>query len=75
MAPKPDLGAQRRGYIFAAIALISCPCHLPILVLLLWGTAAGAFLSEHLVAAAAIVGVVFVLSLVAALRTFHRQLP
>lgn len=32
----------------SAIAILTCPCHLPILILLLSGTAAGAFLSANL---------------------------
>jgi len=35
-------------YVMGAITVLTCPCHLPILILLLSGTAAGAFLSENL---------------------------
>jgi mercuric ion transport protein len=35
-------------YFMGAITVLTCPCHLPILILLLSGTAAGAFLSENL---------------------------
>lgn len=40
-----------RGYVAAGIALITCPCHLPItlpiLLSLTAGTAVGAFLRQH----------------------------
>ena len=35
-------------YVMGAIAVLTCPCHLPILLLLLSGTTAGAFLSQNL---------------------------
>lgn len=73
MAAKPELRDHRRGYFFAALTVITCPCHLPILMVLLSGSAVGAFLTEHVGPAVAIFAVVFVLSLGAALRTFQRQ--
>lgn len=35
------------AYLFTALALVTCPCHLPMLLALLAGTTAGAYLSEH----------------------------
>jgi len=34
-------------YLAGLIAVVSCPCHLPILLLLLSGTAAGAYLEAN----------------------------
>jgi mercuric ion transport protein len=50
------------AYIMGAVTLLTCPCHLPVLLLLLSGTAAGAYLSENLGAAALIMLPIFVLS-------------
>jgi mercuric ion transport protein len=58
------LGAPRRGgFAWAALAALTCPCHVPLLVLLLSGTAAGAFLSEHMGGAFALMAIVFLPSL------------
>ena len=35
------------GYVLAFLALITCPCHLPIWALLLSGTAVGGFFTEY----------------------------
>ena len=37
-----------RAYTWGVLAALTCPCHLPVLALLLSGTAAGAFVSEHM---------------------------
>lgn len=43
---QPQTVRQRIGsYLFAALALVTCPCHLPIWLAVLAGTTAGAFLS------------------------------
>lgn len=55
------------------LAALTCPCHAPLLVLLLSGTAAGAALREHLGSAIALMAVVFVPSLALALR--HLKQP
>lgn len=40
-----------RAYTWSVLAALACPCHLPILALLLSGTVAGALLAEHLLVA------------------------
>jgi EAL domain-containing protein (putative c-di-GMP-specific phosphodiesterase class I) len=35
------------GYLWGALAVLTCPCHLPILAVVLAGTTAGAFIGEH----------------------------
>jgi hypothetical protein len=36
------------GYVWGLLAALTCPCHLPLLAVLLAGTAGGAIVSEHL---------------------------
>lgn len=38
-----------RGYAWGALAALTCPCHLPVLALLLSGTAVGALITQHMV--------------------------
>ena len=63
----------RSGYAMALLALLTCPCHLPVLALLLSGTVAGAFLAEHFGLALALFSLLFVLFLVAALRLLRKN--
>lgn len=57
------------GYLWAVLAILTCPCHLPLLAVVLAGTTAGAVLSQHWVIAALGLISVFGLSLVRAMRT------
>lgn len=61
------------AYLWGALALLSCPCHLPIFGAVLAGTAAGAFVGEHWVIAAAALTGVFVLSALKLQRAFRAQ--
>ena len=49
-------------YFTAFLAVLTCPCHLPILLRLLSGTAAGAFLQENTAVAVGLLLPVFLLS-------------
>lgn len=60
-------------YLMAAVALVTCPCHLLILVAVLGGTALGAALTEHMGIALAILGVLFIASAWSAVRLFSRE--
>ncbi len=63
---------QPTGYLWGALAVLSCPCHLPILAAVLVGTSLGAFIDEHGgIAAIALTGL-FVLSLGRLLRASHK---
>lgn len=53
------------AYLMGAITVLTCPCHLPILITLLSGTAAGAFLSENLGLAFVLLFPLFLLSAIA----------
>ncbi|HCR1518685.1 broad-spectrum mercury transporter MerE [Cupriavidus taiwanensis] len=58
------------GYLWGVLAVLTCPCHLPILAAVLAGTTAGAFIGEHWgIAAIALTGL-FVLSVARVLRAF-----
>ena len=35
------------GYLWTGLAVLACPCHLPLIIGALAGTAAGALLSAH----------------------------
>jgi mercuric ion transport protein len=59
---------SRLTYLWAALAVLTCPCHIPILVAVLSGTALGAFLSEHFAVAFLALTVLFFVSAGAAVR-------
>jgi mercuric ion transport protein len=59
------------GYLWGALAVLTCPCHLPILAAVLAGTAGGAFLGEHWAVAALALTGLFVLSVARLLRAFR----
>jgi len=56
------------AYLAGLFAVLACPCHIPIYAVLLSGTAAGAFLTLTNPLAWALFSVVFLLSLITALR-------
>ena len=66
-----------KGYVMGALAFISCPCHLPItlplLVVVTAGTAFSAWLQNNLFAVGGASTVVFVGSLVLAIRWSGRR--
>lgn len=39
--------ARSRGYLYAVLTAIACPCHLPVVGIVLGGTAAGALFSAY----------------------------
>ena len=71
---RPVLRQRISAYLFTALALVTCPCHLPILLVLLAGTTAGAYLSEHWAVAAIALTALFALSVTRALRAFGSKL-
>ncbi len=58
-----------RARLPVAFAVVTCPCHLPLLAAVLAGTSLGAFVTEHFALAFAASTVLFVLSLVLVART------
>lgn len=55
------------------LAILTCPCHIPILLVLFSGTAAGAFLSENTGTAVVVLLVVFLVSLVTTFRLLDKS--
>lgn len=62
------LGRRRAGYGLALLAMVTCPCHLPILALSLAGTAAGAVLASNFAVVLVLLVLLFSISVVAAIR-------
>lgn len=60
-------------YLMAAVAVLTCPCHLPLLAAVLAGTALGGVLTEHMGIALAVLAVLFVASAWSAVRLFSRE--
>lgn len=67
----PEARKPLTGYLWGALAALTCPCHLPVLAVVLAGTTAGAFLGEHWIVLAIALTVSFVISLAMAMRTFR----
>lgn len=61
------------GYAWRTLAVLTCPCHLPLFAILLGGTAAGSFISEHRVLFALALTMLFVLFAAAAVRAFTQR--
>lgn len=60
-------------YLIAAIAVLTCPCHLPILLAVLSGTALGALVSEHQGLAVIALTGLFLASAWGAVHLFSRE--
>ena len=58
--PRPPGG---KGYLHLAIAAVTCPCHIPIYLAILGGTAVGALLQENLLLFILALTVIFFLAL------------
>ncbi|MEX2239492.1 MAG: broad-spectrum mercury transporter MerE [Burkholderiales bacterium] len=76
MSSSDEAGATQakspRAYLWAALAFLACPCHIPILIVVLSGTALGALLSEHFVMALLVLTVLFAVFAAAAVRAWKR---
>lgn len=72
---KPPSVPRRSGFAWAALAVLSCPCHVPLLALLFAGTAAGAFLNEQMGSALALMVIVFLPSLGLAIKRLNESGP
>lgn len=64
-------GSRWRAYAWGLLAALTCPCHLPVLVIVLAGTTAGAFLSANVGVVAVALVAVFSVSVVLAWRASH----
>jgi len=69
----PETRRPVTGYLWGVLAVLTCPCHLPILAAVLAGTTAGAFLGEHWGVAALALTALFVLAVARLLRAFKEK--
>ena len=57
-----------KGYFFLGLAIVTCPCHLPILLAVLAGTGLAGALSQYFGLAFAVLSVIFGVSLFSGLK-------
>jgi mercuric ion transport protein len=57
-----------KGYLYAIITAVLCPCHLPLVGMILGSGAAGAFFAQNFMLLAIILGTLTLISFVAAVR-------
>ncbi len=71
--PDERISIRRRisGYLLAVLAVLTCPCHIPIFAALLAGIAAGGFLTEHFGTAILVFLVLFLISVAGAMYSFN----
>lgn len=62
-----------RVYAWGALAVLTCPCHLPLIALALAGTTAGAVLGAHWWLAAFALTALFLITLSRALRAIRNR--
>lgn len=62
-----------RAYTWGVLAVLTCPCHLPLLAAVLAGTTAGAAIAEHWGVAALAMATLFLLTLTRAVRAFRSR--
>jgi mercuric ion transport protein len=58
-----------KGYLLLGLAIVTCPCHLPILLAVLAGTGLAGALSQYFGVVFLVLTVIFVASLIFGLRT------
>lgn len=61
------------AYVWGALAVLTCPCHLPLLAAVLAGTTAGAVIGENLGMAVVAATGLFALFLTQAIRAFKQR--
>ncbi len=69
-------GNKARGavaYLLGAVAFLTCPCHLPVMLVLLSGTAAGALMAENIGLSLIVLLVLFIFSASATWRLVARR--
>ena len=67
--------AKRGGILWGTLAVVTCPCHLPILAVVLSGTALGAQLQVHFTLTLVLFSLLFLLSLWAVKRSLSATGP
>jgi hypothetical protein len=60
--------SKTKGYVYAVITAIACPCHLPLLGIYLGTSAAGAFFAQYFILLVVLLGILSLVSFAAAVR-------
>jgi len=60
--------SNTNGYFFAFLTALACPCHLPLVGIFLGTGAAGAFFAQYFMLLAILMGILCLISFVAAAR-------
>ena len=63
-----DDEGKGKGYFFAVMTAVLCPCHLPVLGLYLGTGAAGAFFAEYFILLAVFLGILSLMTFAGAVR-------
>ena len=64
---------KRKGYLNLAIAALTCPCHIPIYLAILGGTAYGVFLRDNIFLIIAGLAVIFLITLSRGLKLVNQD--
>ncbi len=64
---------KRKGYVNLAIAALTCPCHVPIYLAVLGGTAFGVFLRDNILLLILGLTAVFFLTLTRGLKLVNKD--
>ncbi len=59
---------RRKGYMNLAIAAVTCPCHVPVYLAVLGGTAFGVFMKDNIILLILGLTAIFLLTLTRGLR-------
>ena len=66
---------SRKGYLLLGLAVVTCPCHLPILLALLTGAAVAGIVGQHFGLVFGALTVIFAVSLLLGLRALRPAHP
>jgi mercuric ion transport protein len=72
-ADKNSLGRRLRTVIVVLFAIISCPCHIPLLLVVLSGTSLGLLLAAHTALAVTLLSAAFIASLAVLIRMLRKR--
>lgn len=64
-----------KGYFLLGLAFVTCPCHLPILLVVLAGTGLAGAISQHFGLAFLVLSAIFVASLFLGLKALKSREP
>ncbi len=65
MSCQTPYDGKGKGYLYAVITAITCPCHLPLTAVFLGSSAAGVMFAQHFMLLAIFMGIVSLISFIA----------